>query len=650
VHLADFSTIAMNVLLTSLEERLSRSRGFVLLLSIIGMLTIGGADYVTGPQIGLTIFYLIPVMLATWFAGLWVGVAMSLLCGLTWFASNVPWYIENGIEGFVYWNAASRTGMFLTIGLLLSKFKSLKDNLEEKVASRTALLQQDLARRTELERALSASEKVYKDLVENATVGVFRSNIWGEIQYVNPAMVQMFEFDSQEEMMARNALAFYKNMADRERFIDELKKHGRVVNFELQLLTKHQRERTVLLSASLDNDTISGMVRDITAQKAFEQRLTEIQRLESLGTLAGGIAHDFNNILGIILGHAMMVERFRTVPDRVKRGVEAIISASQRGSGLVRQLLTFARKTDVLLETAHINTVVSDVARLLSETFPKTITITTKLANRLPLITADVNQLHQVLINLCVNARDAMPSGGTLTLQTRLAGDDELQGKLPDSSPQQYVVVEVCDTGTGMSEEIRRRVFEPFFTTKERGKGTGLGLAVVYGIVQSHAGFVDVVSVPGDGSTFRVYLPAKGPSAEPETVKEISPEALPFGTETILIVEDEEQLRVLAQSVLEAHGYTVLAASDGEQAIEIYQQREKDIHLVLSDLGLPKLNGYDVFQRLLEINPSVRFVLTSGYIDPEQKAEVLAMGAKHVLQKPYTPQDLLLKVRDALDQ
>ncbi len=640
----------MNVSLTSLEERLSQSQGLVLLLSLIGMIVIGGADYVSGPRIGLTIFYLIPLMLATWFAGLWAGVAMSLLCGLTWFASNVPWYMENGIEGFLYWNGISRTGMFLIIALLLSKFKSLKDNLEEKVASRTAMLQQDLARRTELERALSASEKVYKDLVENAAVGVFRSNIWGEIQYVNPAMVQMFEFDSQEEMMARNALAYYKKMGDRERFIDELRKHGKVMNFELQLLTKHQREKTVLVSASLDNDTISGMVRDITAQKAFEQRLTEIQRLESLGTLAGGIAHDFNNILGIILGHATMVERFRTVPDRVKRGVEAIISASQRGSGLVRQLLTFARKTDVLLETTHINTVVTDVAHLLSETFPKTIRITTKLANRLPLITADVNQLHQVLINLCVNARDAMPSGGTLTLQTRLAGDDELQGRLPDTSSQQYVVVEVSDTGTGMSEEIRRRVFEPFFTTKERGKGTGLGLAVVYGIVQSHAGFVDVASVPGDGSTFRVYLPAKGPPAEPEKVKEIPPEALPFGTETILIVEDEEQLRVLAQSVLETHGYTVLAASDGEQAIEMYQQHENDIHLVLSDLGLPKLNGYDVFQRLLEINPSVRFVLTSGYIDPEQKAEVLAMGAKHVLQKPYTPHDLLLKVRDALDR
>lgn len=639
----------MALTLPILAERLAHSRSLVVLLALVQALLVGTADYLTGPQIGFTIFYLIPVMFSTWFSGLWMGMAVSLMCGLTWFTANAFWHEEGTSMAFTYWNAASRTGMFFIVAWLLSKFKALKDDLEKKVDERTALLQEDLARRTELERALSASEKVFKDLVETSTVGVFKSNVWGDVLYVNPAMVQMFEFDSQQEMMSRNALTHYKNIADRERFLDELKRSGKVMNFELQLLTKHLHEKTVLVSASLEGDIISGMVRDITAQKALEKRLTEIQRLESLGTLAGGIAHDFNNILGIILGHAAMVERFRTTPDRVKRGMDAIISAAQRGSGLVRQLLTFARKTDVILESAHINTVVNDVARLLAETFPKTITITTHLARELPLITADINQLHQVLLNLCINARDAMPSGGTLTLRTRLAAEEEVQTKAPGSASQQYIVVEVKDTGTGMSEEIRRRVFEPFFTTKERGKGTGLGLAVVYGIVQSHAGLVDIMSAPGVGTTFFVYLPARGVAAEAERVSESVPEALPSGTETILIVEDEEPLRELAQSVLEAHGYNVLTAADGEQALEVYRQHHEAIHLVLSDLGLPKLSGYDVFQQLLHINPFVRFMLTSGYIDPDQKAEILAMGAKHVLQKPYTPNDLLLKVRAALD-
>ncbi|HXG01056.1 MAG TPA: ATP-binding protein, partial [Bacteroidota bacterium] len=260
-----------------------------------------------------------------------------------------------------------------------------------------------------------------------------------------------------------------------------------------------------------------------------------------------------------------------------------------------------------------------------------------------------LNQLHQVLINLCVNARDAMGSGGTLTLRTQLMSGDEVRAKFPTAQAEHYVVVEVSDTGTGMSEEVRRRVFEPFFTTKERSKGTGLGLAVVYGIVESHAGFVDVTSVPGEGSTFTVFLPARDPADESVEEKVGLSEVLPGGNETVLIIEDEEQLRELAEAILTAHGYTVLTAADGEEGVALYSQRQHEIDLVFSDLGLPRLSGYDVFRRLLQINPFVRFVMTSGYMDPEQKAEILALGARSVLQKPYTPGDLLTQIRAALD-
>lgn len=621
----------------------------VLLVGAAGVALIGVVDYVTGPDIGATIMYLLPLMFVTWYAGWHAGVAISITAGVVWFFAMYLWRAADSSISYLYWNALMRMGIFLVIARLLHSFKSLKEGLEHEVEKRTAVLQNELARRRELERSLVESERTYKELVENAMVGVFKSNVWGEILYVNPAMVQMFEYDSAEEMMARNALAHYKDISDRERFIEELTRSGRVANFELHLLTKNQRVKVVQVSATLENNIISGMVRDITTLKALEKRLTEIQRLESLGTLAGGIAHDFNNILGIILGHAALVARFSDKSERVRRGIEAIISASQRGSGLVRQLLTFARKADVLLETVHINTVVNDVARLLTETFPKNIAIEKKLAGGLPLLTADINQLHQVLINLCVNARDAMPSGGTLTLHTRLVRGEDVQARFPNAQSEHYVAVDVTDTGTGMSEEIRRRVFEPFFTTKERGKGTGLGLAVVYGIVESHAGYVDVVSVPGEGSTFTVLLPARGTGAEREEERVHVSEALPTGTETILIIEDEEYLRELAEAVLTTHGYTVLTAANGEEGVTLYRERQSHIDLVLSDLGLPKLSGYDVFRHILQINPFVRFMLTSGYIDPEQKAEVLALGAKYVLQKPYTPDDLLRRVRAALD-
>lgn len=626
-----------------------QSKKAVLALGAAGVALIGVVDYATGPDVGATIMYLIPLMFATWYAGWYAGVAISVTAGVVWFFAMYLWRAGEGSYAWLYWNALMRIGIFLVIARLLHNFKTLKEGLEQEVEKRTEALRRELARRSELERSLVESERTYKGLVENAMVGVFKSNVWGEILYVNPAIVQMFEYDSAEEMMSRNALLHYKNVTDRERFIEELTRSGKVANFELQLLTKYQRTKVVQVSATLEGNIISGMVRDITTLKALEKRLTEVDRLESLGTLAGGIAHDFNNILGIILGHAALVGRFSDRPERVRRGVQAIISASQRGSGLVRQLLTFARKADVVLDTVHINTVVHDVAHLLSETFPKNIAITTHLATGLPLLTADINQLHQVLINLCVNARDAMSSGGTLTLRTQLMSGDAVRTRFPTAQAEHYVVVEVSDTGTGMSEEVRRRVFEPFFTTKERSKGTGLGLAVVYGIIESHAGFVDVASVPGEGSTFTVFLPAKGPADEGVEEKVALSEVLPGGDETILIIEDEEQLRELAEAILTAHGYTVLTAADGEEGVALYSQRQHEIDLVFSDLGLPRLSGYDVFRRLLQINPFVRFVMTSGYMDPEQKAEILALGARSVLQKPYTPGDLLTQIRAALD-
>jgi PAS domain S-box-containing protein len=270
--------------------------------------------------------------------------------------------------------------VFVIITVLSSYVKTLTRDLETKVIARTADLEADIARRVILEQALQESEQKYKDLVENSMVGIFKTTLAGKILYVNRALLSMLEFDSPEELLAQNVILRYKNPEKRQVLLDELRRDGKVASIELEILTKTNKTKNVLLSATLNGETISGMIRDITSMRLLEQQLLQVQKLESLGTLAGGIAHDFNNILGIILGHALMIERTHYNPERVRQGLQSIISASQRGAGLVRQLLTFARKTDVLLGPVHVNHIVTEVTKLLSETFPKTIVISAELA------------------------------------------------------------------------------------------------------------------------------------------------------------------------------------------------------------------------------------------------------------------------------
>lgn len=625
------------------------SRPFVVSAALLLALVLGAIDYLTGPQVAFSLFYLIPIVFVTWQVGRTAGIVLSLVCGGVWFLAEILWHQTYAHPLIPYWNAAMRTAVFLIITFLASYVKTLTRELEAKVMARTADLEADIARRMTLEQALQESEQKYKDLVENSMVGIFKTTLAGKILYVNRALLSMLEFDSPEELLTQNVILRYKNPAKRQVLLDELRKEGKVASIELEILTKTNKTKNVLLSATLNGETISGMIRDITSMRLLEQQLLQVQKLESLGTLAGGIAHDFNNILGIILGHALMIERTQYNPDRVRQGLQSIISASQRGAGLVRQLLTFARKTDVLLGPVHVNHIITEVTKLLSETFPKTIVISVELGTGLPVITADLNQLHQVLINLCLNARDSMPDGGTLSIRTKRVAGSTIAERFSGVTAPEYVLIEVSDTGTGMDEETKRRVFEPFFTTKERGKGTGLGLAVVFGIMESHGAFIDVESEISSGTTFSLYFPVKANGLEMLEMSKEIPEDVHAGAETILLVEDEEELRNLAEVVLTKKGYVVLTARDGEEAIETYRHRHRDIALVVSDLGLPKLSGEDVLRRLKEFNPDVRLLLVSGFVEPEQKAEILKAGAIEVLSKPYSPNELLKKVRDALD-
>jgi two-component system cell cycle sensor histidine kinase/response regulator CckA len=389
--------------------------------------------------------------------------------------------------------------------------------------------------------------------------------------------------------------------------------------------------------------------RDVTQQRNLEKEIHQAQKLESLGTLASGIAHDFNNILGIIMGHSTMLSIAHSDPQRVKASIEAINKASERGASLVRQMLTFARKSDIDFTPLQVNDSIKEIEKLYHETFPKTMTLKCRLAEQLPLIIADSTQLHQVLLNLCVNARDAMDGSGAITISTGIVPRETLHARFHETSFERYVCIEVQDTGIGMDEATLQRIFDPFFTTKEIGKGTGLGLAVVFGIMESHEGFIDVQSEVGRGTTFSLYFPVK--KSHPKSVnqeKEIQ-DIPPGGTETLLVVEDEELLRELLQISLEGNGYTVLTANNGEEAVDIYKQNQPRIALVLSDLGLPIFNGREVLKILMKINPAVRFIIATGYTDPGEKSEIFKEGAKEIVQKPYNMNDLLKKVRDVLD-
>jgi PAS domain S-box-containing protein len=389
----------------------------------------------------------------------------------------------------------------------------------------------------------------------------------------------------------------------------------------------------------------TALVKTIEEQKSLEEQLRQAQKMEIVGTLAGGIAHDFNNILNIIRGYATLIGQQSSTDHQINESLQIIEEQIKRGASVVRQLLTVARKTETHLTPTDANELVLTFSELVKQAFPKTITVRLSLDPDLPRVLADPNQMSQTLLNICVNARDAMPRGGQLTIKTELIDETKMRERLKVDSP--CVCIVISDTGMGMEEEVRARIFEPFFTTKEIGQGTGLGLAIVYGIVKEHNGLVDVESEPGQGTTFRIYLPifqSKGHSDADEmaTAKAVREPANRRGT--VLVVEDDEAMVYLLRKLLPQSGYQMLAATDGAKAIDLYLDHKEEIDVVLLDLGLPKVPGIDVIQKLKEHNPAVKIVVATGYLEPELKSEIFRAGVKDCINKPYVVRDVLEKL------
>ncbi|HYT57409.1 MAG TPA: PAS domain S-box protein [Verrucomicrobiae bacterium] len=421
---------------------------------------------------------------------------------------------------------------------------------------------------------------------------------------------------------------------------DELAK----ANSELEQRVKDRTAELELANAAL--------LHDLEEQKRLEAQLRQAQKMESIGTLAGGIAHDFNNVLNIVKGYAGAIADHPDVNGEIAEQLEVIDEAIERGTSLVRQLLTLARKTEARLASTDINELVSGLANLLKQTLPKTIDVSLELRPKLPSVMADPNQITQALLNLCVNARDAMSKGGKLILRTRNV--DGAQVKSTAAPAGQYVCVEVTDTGTGMSDSVRSRIFEPFFTTKGIGEGTGLGLAIVYGIVKSHNGAIDVESASERGTTFRLYLPVALPQQRAITQDpirtQVNDRKQRNGQKTVLLVEDEEMMVLLLRKTFSKRGYNVLVALDGEEALSLFHHHKHEIDVVLLDIGLPKKAGWDVILRMKEENPQVSVVVSSGYIDPEFRIKLHQAGVKDFIDKPYAPDAVVETIESVLEK
>ncbi|MBI5632604.1 MAG: PAS domain S-box protein [Nitrospirae bacterium] len=393
-----------------------------------------------------------------------------------------------------------------------------------------------------------------------------------------------------------------------------------------------------------------GTVQDITEQKKLEEQLRQAQKMEVVGQLAGGIAHDFNNILSAIIGYGSLTQMKMRPDDPLKSNVEQILEAADRAAQLTHSLLAFSRKQTLNMKPVDLNAVVRRVEKLLVRLIGEDIDFGTCLSTTALTVMADSGQVEQVLMNLATNARDAMPMGGILAIRTEkiTIGSDfvKMHGC---ERPGEYALVSVTDTGIGMDAETQKKIFEPFFTTKELGRGTGLGLAMVYGIIQQHGGSLSVYSEPGRGTTFRIYLPLAAQAAAEE--KQVGPGEQPVkGTETILLAEDDEPLRRLATSVLEEYGYTVIAAVDGEDAVGKFKENRDKIGLLIFDLVMPNKNGKDAYEEIRLISPDMKIIFSSGYTPDILRGKISLGDEVSIIFKPFSPLELLRKVRSVLDQ
>ena len=495
-------------------------------------------------------------------------------------------------------------------------------------------------------KELLSIKRHFEVILERMSEGILEINSGGRIVYANPSALTLIGI-REETLLATNFADLFAE-PDRQRISDlllPLDSCPQTLSDENPVLLngKHLSLNALPIYKGREDRII--ILRDLTERKRMEAQLLLAQKMEAIGTLAGGVAHDFNNLLMVIQGNVSLMlldippshphyEMLKTIEKKV-----------QSGSRLTSQLLGYASKGKYEVKPLHLNQLVEETVEVFGRT-RKSISLHRNLAQDVAPVEADSGQIEQVLMNLMVNAADAMPLGGDLFLKTANISHTEFQGKVYQPKPGDYVLLTVTDTGIGMDSNTLKRIFDPFFTTKEFGKGTGLGLASVYGIIKGHAGYIDVESVKGRGTTFKIYLPATERKIE-RTRKESGP--ILKGTETILIIDDEDSVLDVGQKILRFMGYQVLAARDGEEAIEVYRDHREKIDLVILDLIMPKIEGGKVFDRLREISPEVKILIASGYSLEGQASQMLERGANGFIQKPFDMKQFSQSIRTILN-
>jgi two-component system cell cycle sensor histidine kinase/response regulator CckA len=508
--------------------------------------------------------------------------------------------------------------------------------------------------RTELkhaEESLRKSEKKFHDLFDYAEIGMFRSKLDGtRLLDANGKFLEIFG-RSREEMIGGSSEIHWADPRERAEMVRILNRDGRVTNYECGMLDARGRVHTCLISLRLSSDgTLEGSLVDVTERKQLEAEKLELERrvasakkLESLGILAGGVAHNFNNLLAVILGNAEMLRDILPVGSDSAAIVTEITKAGYRSRSLIDQLLAMGRRQVLELRPLDLNEVIRDCSAILRKALRENIVIDYRLSLSSCPVTADPGRIEEVLLNLALNAQDAIPREGQMTIATAEVLLEQSQDSIP---PGRYVLLAVSDTGEGMAPETMAKIFDPFFTTKEPGRGTGLGLSTVYGIVKQHSGSIGVESRPGGGTQFRIYLPRTDVPLQEKNDESGQPIG---GRETILLVEDEDPIRRLVSRQLSALGYTVLEAADGVSALRVFEEHEGSVDLLLTDVVMPRMNGRELHDRLCILAPAMKVLYMSGY----GQDVVTSYGAQDrempLIAKPFASQDIASRVRSILD-